>query len=388
MSVRRVKKAEASSADQAACVADVLAALDAVAPLAGAESWDHVGLLAGRPEWPVERVLLAIDLTDAVAREALRKQVDAVVAYHPPIFNGIDAVTPGAAGPTSLLPDLLAAKVSVLSIHTAMDVAQGGTNDLLLDLFEIVDRRPLKPVIREDGGYKLVVFVPPGRVDALRRALAAAGAGTIGHYAECSFELAGEGTFRGDETTNPAVGRRGVFERVEETRLEMVVPAACVGDVVRALYATHPYEEPAYDLYPLHRVESRAAVGLGRVGTLRRALSGRELIERLAGRVDLSVATCVGELGRRFRSVTAAAGAFGVRAFRDPDSLVLTGEFKHHDALQLLRRNVTAICLGHYASERMVLPLLQRRLRSALPGARVTVARSDRSPFRPLPGNA
>ncbi len=384
MAARRQEKASTSSGSSPR-VADILAALDAIAPLHCAEPWDNVGLLAGRPAWPARRVLLAIDLTDAVAREALRKNADVVVAYHPPIFKGLRAVAPAAEGPTSLLPDLLAARVSILSTHSAMDSAVGGTNDLLLDLFDVAERRPVTPVVRQDTGYKLAVFTPPAHVDGLRHALAEAGAGTIGHYTECSFELAGRGTFRGDETTHPAVGRRGVLERVEEIRLEMVVPADRVGDVVRALCAHHPYEEPAFDLFPVHRAEAQAAVGLGRVGLLRRPTAGRDLVARLATRLDLSVASCVGNLKRRFRSVTAAAGAFGVRAFRDPESLVLTGEFKHHDALQLLRRGVTAVCLGHYASERLVLPMLQRRLRSAVPAARITVARSDRSPFQPLP---
>lgn len=235
-------------ARRAVTVGDVWASLDAWAPFAHAAEWDNVGLLAGRPEWLVRRVLLTIDLTDAVAHEALRRGANLVVAYHPPIFKPIRGVTPTTPGPTSLLPDLLAARVAIVALHTAVDAAVGGTNDVLLDAFDVVERRPLEAVVNEVGSYKLVVFVPPGEVETLRKALSAAGAGVIGHYAECGFELPGRGTFRGDETTSPTVGRRGVLEHVEETRLEMVVPRARLADVVRALYATHSYEEPAFDL--------------------------------------------------------------------------------------------------------------------------------------------
>lgn len=369
-------------------VADLLVALDALAPFRSAADWDNVGLLAGRPQWPARRGLLAIDLTDAVAREALRKRADVLVLYHPPIFKGIRAVTPEAAGPTTLLPDLLAAKVSVLAVHTALDAAVGGTNDVLLDVFRPARRYPLEPLVHEDRQYKLVVFAPPREVERLRRSLSAAGAGRIGHYSECSFELPGRGSFRGDETTQPAVGRKQVLEHVDEVRLEMVLPRARLGPVVRALFAAHSYEEPAFDIYPLHEAAGRGAVGLGRVGVLRRRERGTELLARLRRRVDLSCALVVGSLQRRFRSVTAAAGAFGIQAFRDPESLVLTGEFKHHDALELQRRGVTAVHLGHYASERPVLDWLRSWLRESLPATRLAVAVADHAPFAPLRSRA
>lgn len=363
--------------------ADVLAALNRLAPLEYAADWDNVGLLAGRPEWPATRALLAIDLTDAVAREALKTRADVLVLYHPPIFKGIRAVTPDAEGPTTLLPDLLAARVAIIALHTALDAAPGGTNDILLDLFEPVERYPLEPLVRSTRQYKLAVFVPPDEVDRLRAALSAAGAGVIGHYTDCSFELRGRGTFRGDESTHPRVGQRLSLEHADEMRLEMVVPRARLGGVVRALYAKHSYEEPAFDVYPLDEPVGRGAVGMGRVGVLRRPERGTALLDKLRTLVDFSAALVVGDLKRRFRSATVAAGAFGVRSFRDSDSLVLTGEFKHHDALELLRRGITAVHLGHHASEQPVLPVIQRHLAENTRGLRVALARTDCAPFSP-----
>jgi dinuclear metal center YbgI/SA1388 family protein len=374
------RRDRAAPAPEPRTVAAVHAALDRIAPFALAAEWDNVGLLAGRMDWPARRILAAIDLTDAVAREALRRGANVLLTYHPVIFKGIRAVTPAAEAPTALLPDLLAARVALLAVHTALDAAPGGTNDVLLDMLNVASRHPLQSVLATDRGYKLVVFVPAPQAAALRSALARAGAGTIGHYHECSFELAGQGTFRGDASTRPTIGRRGVLERVDELRLEMVVPAACVGPVVRALYATHSYEEPAFDLYPLHELPARGAAGLGRVGVLGRPAGGMELLRRLRSRIGLRGAMVIGDLRRRFRSVTAAAGAFGARSFRDPHSLVLTGELKHHEALELHRRGVTAVCLGHYASERPALERLVHRVREELPGARVRVARADKPP--------
>lgn len=363
-------------------VGAALGILDEIAPLSAAEPWDNVGLLAGRAEWPARRWLLALDLTDAVAREALRTRAELLVVYHPPIFKGIRAVTADAAAPTSLLPDLLAARVSIIALHTALDVASPGTNDVLLDLFDTIERRPLQPSVREPHDYKLVVFAPAGDVARLREALAAAGAGTIGHYSQCSFELRGHGTFLGDKSTRPSVGGKQRLELVEESRLEMVAPRSRLSEIVRALYATHSYEEPAFDIYPRSAVERRGATGLGRVGTLRKAVRGGELISRLRGSVDLSAAQVVGDVRRKFESVTAAAGAFDAGAFRDPRSLVLTGEMKHHAALDLIKRGVAAIALGHYASERPALEWLAKRLQSA--GCAVKIARADGAALRPI----
>jgi len=377
-------RAQAAGRKRIATAADVCAALDAIAPFRYAAEWDNVGLLGGRPEWPVRRVLLAIDLTDMVATEALRARADALVLYHPPIFKGLRAITPGAGGPTTRLPDLLAARCCIFAVHTALDVAAGGTNDVLLDVFRPVARWPLEPQVERGPRYKLVVFVPAAEVDRLRQALSAAGAGQIGHYHECSFELRGRGTFRGDETTRPSIGRPLVLECVDEIRLEMVVPRERLSAAVRALYANHPYEEPAFDLYPLDELPARGEIGMGRVGRLPRPQRGYALLDQLAERVDLAAAQVVGSLKRVFSTVTAAAGAFGVNAFRDADSLVLTGEIKHHEALELKCRGVTAVQLGHYASERPALGVLRARLAGRLRGVACRIARADAAPLIPV----
>lgn len=361
----------------------LLATIESFAPFSGAADWDNVGLLAGDESWPARRIMLAIDLTDAVAAEALKKSADALVVYHPPIFKGIRSITSKAESPTRRLADLLAARVSIVSPHTALDAAVGGTNDVLLDAFDVSERYPLETATA-DSRYKLAVFVPEAEVGRLREAMSAAGAGVIGHYRECSFELRGRGTFRGDETTNPAVGRRGRLECAEEIRLEMVVPKSRLGDVVRALYANHSYEEPAFDVYPMVDVGGRGGAGMGRVGVLRKPERGAVLFKRLEKIADIANASIVGSPDRVFSKVIAAAGSFGVRAFRDPDALVVTGEFKHHDALELLRRGVTAVHLGHYESERPVLDRVRDKLRSVLRGATVEISRSDGSPYRPL----
>ncbi len=363
-------------------VADLEAALDRIAPFQLAAEWDNVGLLAGSGDWPVEHVLVALDLTDAVAREALTGPCNAVVLYHPPIFGAIKRVTPQTPGPTALLPELLASRIALLATHTALDAASGGTNDALLDVLDIAERRPLKPVHPQNRALKLVTFAPPNEIDGLRAALSAAGAGVIGDYTECSYTLHGAGTFVGGDSSNPTIGQRGRLETVDEVRLEMVAPRARLSAILSALYATHSYEEPAFDLYPL--VEPPPPhVGMGRVGALAAPTTGTRLLSTLASAVDLSCATVVGDLERSFTRVVAAAGSFGVDDFHDRDALVLTGEFRHHDALAMLRRGVCAVALGHAASEQPVLPRLVSRLNEQL-DASVRRAAADAAPMRAL----
>ncbi|MGH3020427.1 MAG: hypothetical protein ACRDNR_09730 [Gaiellaceae bacterium] len=98
---------------------------------------------------------------------------------------------------------------------------------------------------------KLVVFVPAEALDAVRDAVFAAGAGRIGDYERCSWYVAGTGTFLGGEETTPVVGERGQEEHVPELRLETVYPLEREAEVVRALREAHPYDEPAFDLYPI-----------------------------------------------------------------------------------------------------------------------------------------
>ncbi len=379
---RRAKTTRKQSAlAPAATARALLAEIDRLAPLHLAPDWDNVGLIAGELDWPATRVLTALDLSQEVADEAIGFGCDALVLYHPPIFKPQKRVGAGIEGPPGRIARLLGEKIGVFAVHTALDIARDGTNDALLDAFEIGERWPLETSAATVQQYKLIVFVPPAELATLRTALAAAGAGVIGDYSECGFSLLGQGSFRGGSSTNPNIGQRGRLEFVEEARLEMVVPARAAGAVVRALYAAHSYEEPAFDLYPLHAVADRGQSGLGRVGVLRRPQQGMELLAAIGKIADLSIATSVGDLSRRFSRVVAAAGSFGVEKFRDRDALVITGEFKHHDALALLDRGVSAIALGHDASERPGWARFTAALRRDVPGATVSAARRDQSPF-------
>ena len=358
---------------------DLVAALEAIAPTRYAESWDNVGLLVGDPAQSVTRAMLTIDYTPAVAAEARELHCDAVVAYHPPIFEPIKRLT--ADGPASPVYDAARRGVAIYSPHTALDVAPGGTNDLLADAVGMGDdRRPLKPTTPKAADYKLVTFVPAAAVDAVSAALFAAGAGRVGKYTSCSFRTPGFGTFFGEPGSTPAVGVAGRLDTVDEVRLEVVVPVGGAAAVVDALRASHPYETPAFDLTVLAAPPS--GLGLGRIGPI--TGTGRAAVERVKAALGLSAVLFAGEIDRPVARAAVCAGACGNLlddAIVAEADFYLTGEMRHHDAVKAVRAGLTVICTLHSNSERAVLKRIQPRIEAACPGLAVFVSEADRDPF-------
>ena len=363
-------------------VGDIASVMEAIAPTALAQDWDNVGLLAGDPADPVRSVLLCIDVTDAVVAEAVERNANLVIAYHPPVFRPITSIRADARGTERVVFACIRHGISIYATHTALDAAEGGTNDVLAQLCGAGETEPIEYV---DGPgpdtVKLVTFVPAGDLDRVADALFSAGAGHIGDYSHCSYRLEGHGTFLGSESTNPAVGRRGRLETVDDVRLETVVERPALPAVVRALVSAHPYEEPAYDIYPLDRPPVK---GIGRYGRLKEATTLQTLAGKLKREIGAGTVEFVGQPEQRIERVVVVAGAAGSLPFRisltETDAIV-TGEMRHHDALTVKRTGCAAVILGHWASERPVLAHVEARIRDVLPEIDVSVSEADRAPI-------
>jgi dinuclear metal center YbgI/SA1388 family protein len=367
-------------------VANLVVAMDRLAPPALAESWDNVGLLLGRRSDPVTRVLLCIDLVDAVVDEAIAREVDAVVAYHPPIFSGLKSITDATAQNAALLT-LIKAGIAVHSPHTAADAAIGGVNDWLADGLGAGTREAIRPAgsLPSSERYKIVTFTPSAAADAIRTAMAAAGAGRIGGYDQCATEVPVIGTFRGGEGTNPVVGKRGRLERVEETRLEMVCGSAVLGAAIAALRATHPYEEPPIEVHPL-APRPDPSIGAGRLVTLETPATVTTLVERLRGHLGTDRFSVHEPDRRRKHRVIGLCAGSGAElmpdAFDRGATLFLTGELKHHDVLDAGRRDAAVILAGHTNTERGWLKVLRNALQRELAGVEIETSKADRDPLR------
>lgn len=366
---------------------DLLRALDHIAPRSLAAEWDNVGLVLGAAAQPCSRALVAIDLTDAVLDEAIRLKSQAIVLYHPPIFaplRQLNDATPRGA----LLLRAARAGIALLSPHTALDAADGGVNDFLCSVVGEGQSVPLKPAAATTPGqsHRVTVHVPIDHVDAVRAAMARAGAGTIGEYTHCSFEVVGSGTFMPGERARPRVGSRGALERVTECRLEKVCSAGNLPAVIAAIRASHPYEEPAFTIEALAPVPMPRA-GQGRLMRLRAPMTARSILRTLASGLRLRQVELVGDPSQRHAVLGLCAGSGGeliAGARTQGATLFITGELKHHDRLDAAAHGTSVILCGHTETERPYLRVLARRLQRLLPGLKVTVSKADRPPARML----
>lgn len=356
---------------------ELVAILEEIAPTRLAESWDNVGLLVGDPARNINRVMLAIDYTPEVAAEARRENVDCIIAYHPPLFAPVKRLV----APDPIF-EAIQRGVAIYSPHTALDVAEGGTNDLLADLLGLQNRQPLRFVETRSREYKLVTFVPVDKVETVATALFDAGAGRIGNYERCSFRSEGTGTFMGDETTKPAVGQANVYEQAEEIRIETVCPIAKLPQVLAALRASHPYEEPAFDLVQLAAPPEK--VGQGRIGELP-PTPLPELLERVRSGLGLSRLLVAGPTDQTITRAAVLAGA-GREHLKDAIAqkaqLYLTGEIPHHDALAAAKAGVTVVATLHSNSERASLQRLRDRVLEKAADLQLLLSQADRDPFQ------
>lgn len=362
-------------------VREVCGVLNEIASPVLAAEWDNVGLLIGDPKARADKLLLCIDLTEDVLAEAIRLKAKMVMAYHPVIFKGIKRLTTDSA---SVAYAATRAGLAVYSMHTALDAAVGGTNDVLADVLGLSDRRPLVSVFA-GGRCKITVFLPADELSTVANAAFNAGAGIIGDYHDCSFFCQGIGTFFGGEGTAPAAGQAGQHEAVEEVRLEMVAPRSKVVAVCQAIRQVHSYEEPVIDVYPLEDVPVAAEVGMGRVGRLAKPAKLPVVINRIKKALGVKKILLAGEAGdRQIGTAAVAAGAAG-SIWRDAAaagaSLYLTGEMRHHDALAAAAAGLSVVCVGHSHSERLTLEHLAKRLAKELPKVKTILSKEDRDPF-------
>jgi dinuclear metal center YbgI/SA1388 family protein len=363
-------------------VADLVQALETIAPLELAADWDNVGLLLGDSAAPVRRVMTCLTVTPASAAEAIDAGAELIVTHHPVLFRPTQRLT-SATPEGRVLLSLLRAGVAVYSPHTAFDNAPGGINDILARRLGLTGVGVLRPA-EAQRQCKIVVFVPDADLVRVSDALFVTGAGNIGQYRECSFRLAGTGTFFGSDATNPTVGQKGRREEVQEWRLEAICPEAQVERAVAAMRKAHSYEEPAYDVYPLRSPGGRG--GAGRVGTLPQPLPLAECAGRLRTVLPAALVQVVGPADRAVSRVAIACGAAGEflsDAARAGADVFLTGEVRFHDCLSAEARGIALLLPGHYATERCGVEELAVTLQQRLAGLETWPSRRERDPLTP-----
>jgi dinuclear metal center YbgI/SA1388 family protein len=371
--------------NDAPSIADITTALEAWAPPGAAQDYDNVGLQVGDADRTVTSAVLALDATPEVLDEAEAHDAELVVTHHPLLFQPLDGVT--ADGYVSTLALQFAeAGVGLYSIHTNLDAAPGGVS------FALADRLGLTDVGFLDGFgdtlYKLAVFVPEDAFDSVRQALADAGAGQIGDYEACAFATEGTGFFKPGADTDPHIGTAGgEVESASERKLEVEVARWDLGTVMAALQEAHPYEEVAYDLYPVKQKNSRA--GLGALGRLDAPMPLSAFLDRVASRLDAGSLRYAGTPDATVEHVAVCGGAgsdFIDTARSAGADAYVTADVKYHEFFNVLDAEGTPqmalIDPGHYETEVLTEALLRDWLRDRF--SEVTWHRTDTttSPMR------
>ncbi|ADT98882.1 dinuclear metal center protein, YbgI/SA1388 family [Mycolicibacterium gilvum] len=341
-----------TSARLAVRLADVIDVLDAAYPPRLAQSWDSVGLVCGDPSEPVESVTIAVDATADVLAQV--PQGGLLLAHHPLLLRGVDTVAADTAK-GALIHSAIRTGRSLFTAHTNADSASPGVSDALAETLGLEVCEVLSPVPSGPSLDKWAVFVPAENAEAVRTAMFAAGAGHIGDYSQCSWSVSGTGQFLPGEGASPAVGAVGAVERLAEDRVEMVAPTSRRAAVLAGLRAAHPYEEPAFDLFPLQTPPGD--VGLGRIATLREAEPLAAFVSRVRAALPATswgvraagdpaatvsrVAVC----GGAGDSLLAEVAGAGVQAY-------VTADLRHHPADEHRRvSDVALIDVAHWASE-------------------------------------
>ncbi|MGG5255022.1 Nif3-like dinuclear metal center hexameric protein [Neobacillus sp. SM06] len=324
---------------------EIIQLFEQFSPKGLAMEGDKIGLQIGRLNQKVERVMIALDVIEEVVDEAIEKQVQLIIAHHPPIYRPLQKLaTETAQG--RIIEKLIKHDIAVYAAHTNLDVAEGGVNDLLAEALGIQNAEVLVPTY-ETALKKLVVFVPNSHAEQVRQALGNTGAGFIGNYSHCSFSTEGNGRFLPEEGTNPYIGKTGNLETVAEVRIETIVPEPLLKKAITAMLKSHPYEEVAYDVYPLE--QKGALLGLGRIGTVEEMTLG-EFAERVKTALEVEQIRVVGNLTAKIRKVAVLGGDgnkyYSQAKFKGADVYV-TGDIYYHTAHDAMMLGLHMIDPGH-----------------------------------------
>lgn len=335
----------------------ILSALEQLAPKSFQEGYDNSGLIVGSKEAEVNKVLFCLDSTEDVVYEAIEKGVELIVAHHPIVFNGLKSLT----GKNYIERTILKAiknDIAIYAIHTNLDNVFSGVNKELANRIGLEHTQILSP--KWELMKKLVFFCPTADAEKVRRAIFEAGAGHIGEYDCCAFQVEGEGSFRASDVANPHVGKKGELHYEKELRIETVVPKHLESQVVQAMIAAHPYEEVAYDLYDL--AMSWNSVGSGMWGELPKAMPPTDFLNLLKEKLNVTCIRHTELLKDQIKTVAlcGGSGSFLLNAAKAVKADVLvTADFKYHQFFDA-EKDIIIADVGHYESEQFTPHLLCR----------------------------
>ncbi len=341
-------------------IKDILKVLERWAPPVYQESYDNSGLITGNRGDEVSSILISLDVTEKVIDEAIGSGANLIIAHHPLIFKGIKKITPHHWVGRCLIK-AIKHDIAIYAIHTNLDNVATGVNWKIAQKIGLKNIKILSP--KSDALIKLVTFVPTESKDSLLDHLYNAGAGEIGNYDHCSFQLEGTGTFRPNDHANPTIGVKNSDEKVAETRIEVLLSTANQGQVLTALRTGHPYEEVAYYLQPL--MNKNQEIGSGAIGTLAEPMEITAFVQQLKSNMKLDVIKSTSLVKQKVQRIAICGGSgsflLGQAKAKKAD-VFISADFKYHDFFEA-EDDIVIMDIGHYESEVFTKDLIADRLR-------------------------
>ncbi len=353
--------------------------IEGFAPLDLQEEYDNCGLQVGDPDMDITGILITIDVTSEIIKEAEENSCNLIISHHPVTLSGIKKITPDNL-PGGLILDAIKKNIAIYSAHTNIDSIKSGVSGVLAEKLGLINTRILDQ--RKNLIVKLVTFVPVDNADKVRNALFEAGAGHIGNYDSCSYNLSGFGTFRGNENSNPFVGQPGKIHKEEELRIETIFPVNIQNRVVKSLIEAHPYEEPAFDIYPLNNKSD--FYGYGIIGELLEPVHPTEFIKKLKHTTHSGCIRHTEILNTSIQKVAicGGSGSFLIKkAILSGADIFISGDIKYHQFFDAPKTMI--ICdIGHYESEQFTKELFFKILTKKIPNFAIRLSKINTNPIK------
>jgi len=362
-------------------IKNIFAILENMAPLAYAEDFDNVGLLVGNAESEATGILVCHDALESVIDEAVQKDCNLIVCFHPILFSGVKKLT-GQDYVSRSVVKAIKNDIAIYAIHTALDNHQNGVNKIFSDAIGLVNTKILVP--KKIFIQKLVTYTIPENADQVRNALFEAGGGNIGNYENCSFNSDGSGTYKGNDNSNPVVGTKGKLTKTSEIKIEITFEKYLQSKILKALFANHVYEEVAYEIYTLENAHQN--IGLGMIGELETALTERDFFQMVKDKMKVEQIRHSPFLNKEIKKVAVlgGSGSFAIQqAIQAGADVFLTADLKYHNFYEAENKLLLAD-IGHYESERYTKNYIVDFLSKKMPNFAIILSEINTNPVKYL----
>ncbi|MDO6760293.1 Nif3-like dinuclear metal center hexameric protein [Tamlana sp. 2_MG-2023] len=360
-------------------VRDVINHLEELAPLAYAEDFDNVGLLVGDKKAKITGILVSLDTLEAVVDEAISENCNMIVSFHPIIFKGLKKIT-GKTYVERVVLKAIKHDIAIYTMHTALDNALLGVNDMICNQLKLTNKQILIP--QSGTVKKLVTYVPKYEAHLVRSALFEIGAGSIGNYDACSFNVEGYGTFNGNENSNPTIGEKGLTHTEEETKISVTFAKHLESKVLHTLFDSHSYEEVAYEITTLENKNQH--IGIGMVGELETAMDETRFLSYVKENMQTEGIRHSAFLNKKIKKVAVlgGSGSFAIPAAKASGAdAFITADLKYHDFFTA-ENNILLADIGHYESEQYTKNLLVAHLKKKITNFAIILSKTNTNPVK------